>query len=147
AVRPTSIFRTPEDLKAYLTPDQARLYEMIWKRTLACQMAPARYDTTALDIAAGKEAMFRATGQTLVFPGYIAVYQEGADDSVDEGDEKLPLLQEGEQIAVDRIFGEQHFTLPPPRYTEASLVKKLEEYGIGRPSTYASIISTLQERG
>jgi len=148
AIRPTSIFHTPEDLKGHLTPDQARLYEMIWKRTLACQMAPARYDTTGLDIAVGgKDALFRATGQTLVFPGYIAVYQEGADDSVDEGDEKLPALQEGEQIPVDRIFGEQHFTLPPPRYTEASLVKKLEEYGIGRPSTYASIISTLQERG
>jgi DNA topoisomerase-1 len=147
AIRPTSILRTPDDLKAYLTPDQARLYEMIWKRTLACQMAPARYDTTALDIAAGKDALFRATGQTLVFPGYIAVYQEGADDSVDEGDEKLPALEEGEQIPVDRLFGEQHFTLPPPRYTEASLVKKLEDYGIGRPSTYASIISTLQERG
>ena len=82
-----------------------------------------------------------------MFPGFIAVYQEGADDSVEEGDEKLPALEEGEQIPVDRIFGEQHFTLPPPRYTEASLVKKLEEYGIGRPSTYASIISTLQERG
>jgi DNA topoisomerase-1 len=148
AIRPTSIFRTPDELKGHLTPDQARLYEMIWKRTLACQMAPARYDTTALDIAVGgKDTLFRATGQTLAFPGYIAVYQEGADDSVDEGDEKLPALEVGEQIPVDRIFGEQHFTLPPPRYTEASLVKKLEEYGIGRPSTYASIISTLQERG
>ena len=148
AIRPTSIFRTPEELKGHLTPDQARLYEMIWKRTLACQMTPARYDTTGLDIAVGgKDTLFRATGQTLVFPGYIAVYQEGADDSVDEGDAKLPALQEGEQIPVDRIFGEQHFTLPPPRYTEASLVKKLEEYGIGRPSTYASIISTLQDRG
>ena len=96
AIRPTSIFRTPDDLKGHLTPDQARLYEMIWKRTLACQMAPARYDTTGLDIAVGgKDTLFRATGQTLVFPGYIAVYQEGADDSVDEGDEKLPAAAGG----------------------------------------------------
>jgi DNA topoisomerase-1 len=148
AIRPTSIFRTPESLKGHLAPDQARLYEMIWKRTLACQMSPARYDTTGLDISVGeKNTVFRATGQTLVFPGFIAVYQEGADDSAEEGEEKLPNLEEGEQIPVDRIFGQQHFTLPPPRYTEASLVKKLEEYGIGRPSTYATIISTLQDRG
>jgi DNA topoisomerase-1 len=148
AIRPTSIFRTPDQVREYLSPDQARLYEMIWKRTVACQMAPARYDTTGVDIGVGdQDALFRATGQTLVFPGYIAVYQEGADDMVEEGEEKLPALEEGEQIPADRIHGEQHFTLPPPRYTEASLVKKLEEYGIGRPSTYASIISTLQDRG
>jgi DNA topoisomerase-1 len=148
AIRPTSILRTPEELKPFLTPDQARLYEMIWKRTLACQMAPARYDTTGVDISVGgRDTLFRATGQTLVFPGFIAVYQESADDGVDEGEEKLPALSEGETIPVDRLYGEQHFTLPPPRYTEASLVKKLEEYGIGRPSTYASIISTLQDRG
>ncbi|HEU5284738.1 MAG TPA: type I DNA topoisomerase, partial [Burkholderiales bacterium] len=148
AIRPTSIFRTPEQVREYLSPDQARLYEMIWKRTVACQMTAARYDTTAVDIGVGdQDALFRATGQTLVFPGYIAVYQEGADDAIEEGEEKLPALEEGEQIPADRIYGEQHFTLPPPRYTEASLVKKLEEYGIGRPSTYASIISTLQDRG
>ena len=148
AIRPTSIFRTPDQVRAYVSADQARLYEMIWKRTVACQMAPARYDTTGVDIAiGGEDALFRATGQTLVFPGYIAVYQEGDDDTAEEGEEKLPILEEGEQIPADRIHGEQHFTLPPPRYTEASLVKKLEEYGIGRPSTYASIISTLQDRG
>ena len=148
AIRPTSIFRTPEEVRAHLTPEQARLYEMIWKRTLACQMAPARFDTTGIDIGVGKDdAVFRATGQVLVFPGFIAVYQEGADDSADEGEERLPPLEEGERIAVERIAGQQHFTLPPPRYTEASLVKKLEEYGIGRPSTYASIISTLLDRG
>ncbi len=148
AIRPTSIFRTPDQMRAHLNPDQARLYEMIWKRTVACQMAPARFDTTGLDIKIGKEqTFFRATGQTLVFAGFIAVYQEGADDSVEEGEEKLPPLEEGEEVPVDRIYGEQHFTLPPPRYTEASLVKKLEEYGIGRPSTYASILSTLQDRG
>jgi DNA topoisomerase-1 len=148
AIRPTSIFRTPEQVRAHLTPDQARLYEMIWKRTLACQMANARYDTTGIDLRVGKdETLFRATGQTLVFPGFMAVYLEGADDAAEEGEEKLPALDEGEQVPVDRIFGEQHFTLPPPRYTEASLVKKLEEYGIGRPSTYANILSTLQDRG
>ena len=147
-IRPTSIFRTPDQLRAHLTTDQARLYEMIWKRTLACQMAPARFDTTSLDISLGRnDALFRATGQTLVFPGFIAVYQEDVDDSTEEGEEKLPPLEEGERIPVDRLFGEQHFTQPPPRYTEASLVKTLEEYGIGRPSTYASIISTLQDRG
>ena len=133
---------------AHLTPDQARLYEMIWKRTLACQMTPARFDTTSLDISVGgKDTLFRASGQILVFPGFIAVYKEDVDDSTEEGEEKLPPLAEGEKVPVDRIFGEQHFTQPPPRYTEASLVKTLEEYGIGRPSTYASIISTLQDRG
>jgi len=148
AIRPTSIFRTPEQVRPYLSAEQARLYEMIWKRTLACQMAPARFDTTGIDFGVGKDdAVFRATGQVLVFPGFIAVYQEGADDSADESEERLPTLEEGERIPVDQISGLQHFTLPPPRYTEASLVKKLEEYGIGRPSTYANIISTLLDRG
>ncbi|MCW5619871.1 MAG: type I DNA topoisomerase [Burkholderiales bacterium] len=148
AIRPTSIFRTPDQVRAHLTADQARLYEMIWKRSLACQMAPARFDTTGIDIGVGKDdAVFRATGQVLVFPGFIAVYQEGADDTSDEREERLPPLEEGERIPADQIGAVQHFTLPPPRYTEASLVKKLEEYGIGRPSTYASIISTLLDRG
>jgi len=147
-IRPTSIFRSPDQVRAHLTPDQARLYEMIWKRTLACQMTPAKFDTTSLDISVGsKETLFRASGQVMVFPGFIAVYQEDVDDSTEENEEKLPPLAEGERIPVDRLFGEQHFTQPPPRYTEASLVKTLEEYGIGRPSTYASIISTLQDRG
>ena len=147
-IRPTSIRRAPDQVRSALTPDQARLYEMIWKRTLACQMTPARFDTTSLDISVGgKDTLFRASGQVLVFPGFIAVYKEDVDDSSEEGEEKLPPLAEGEKVPVDRIFGEQHFTQPPPRYTEASLVKTLEEYGIGRPSTYASIISTLQDRG
>jgi DNA topoisomerase-1 len=147
-IRPTSIQRAPDQLRGHLTPDQARLYKMIWKRTLACQMTPARFDTTSLDLSVGsKDTLFRATGQTLVFPGFIAVYKEDVDDSAEEGDEKLPQLAEGEKVPVDRVFGEQHFTQPPPRYTEASLVKTLEEHGIGRPSTYASIISTLQDRG
>ena len=141
AVRPTSVARTPESVRKFLTTDQARLYELIWKRTVACQMAPAQFDTVAADITVG-EGTFRATGQTLAFAGFLAVYQ----DDEDEEESKLPALVEGETLPVDKLYGEQHFTQPPPRYTEASLVKALEEYGIGRPSTYASIISTLQDR-
>jgi DNA topoisomerase-1 len=141
AVRPTSVTRTPEAVKPFLTADQAKLYELVWKRTVACQMAPAQFDTVAADITVG-EGTFRATGQTLAFAGFLAVYQE--DD--DEEESKLPALAEGETLPVDKLYGEQHFTQPPPRYSEASLVKALEEYGIGRPSTYASIISTLQDR-
>ncbi|HKQ23380.1 MAG TPA: type I DNA topoisomerase [Burkholderiales bacterium] len=148
AIRPTSVARTPDSVRKFLTADQASLYEMIWKRTLACQMTPAKYDTTSVDISVGHaNTLFRATGQILVFPGFMAVYLEDADDVEQEEEAKLPVLEEKETIPVDRIFGEQHFTQPPPRYTEASLVKTLEEYGIGRPSTYASIVSTLQERG
>jgi DNA topoisomerase I len=148
AIRPTSIERTPDAIRKYLTADQAALYEMIWKRTLSCQMTPAKYDTTSVDLAAGRaDTLFRASGQILVFPGFMAVYLEDADDVEQEEEARLPLLEEKETVPVDRIFGEQHFTQPPPRYTEASLVKTLEEYGIGRPSTYASIISTLQDRG
>jgi len=149
AIRPTAIARTPASLREHLSPEQFRLYEMIWKRTVACQMAPARFDTVSVDLAtAGNPAhLFRATGQTLVFPGFIAVYQEGRDDhDADEGEARLPNLEQGDVLDVVRLYGEQHFTQPPPRFTEASLVKALEEYGIGRPSTYASIISTLQTR-
>ena len=147
AVRPTSITRTPDSMRDYLAIDQARLYEMIWKRTLACQMTPARFDTVSLDIRLGADdTLFRASGQTLVFPGFIAVYQESTDDSEEEENKKLPPLEEGETIPLDKLYGEQHFTQPPPRFSEASLVKTLEEHGIGRPSTYASIISTLQAR-
>ncbi|MFO1384655.1 MAG: type I DNA topoisomerase [Chitinivorax sp.] len=148
AIRPTSISRTPDAVKAYLSPEQFKLYEMIWKRTLSCQMAPAKFDTTSLDLAVGgdESTLFRASGQILTFPGFIAVYQEDADDVEDEGEARLPPLEQGEQVSVDKLFGEQHFTQPPPRYSEASLVKALEEFGIGRPSTYASIISTLKDR-
>lgn len=147
AIRPTSILRTPDDVRAFLTADQAKLYEMIWKRALACQMSPAKFDTVSLDLAVADEGtLFRASGQTLVFPGFIAVYLEGADDQEEEGESKLPPMEAGDQVPVDKLYGEQHFTQPPPRYTEASLVKDLEEHGIGRPSTYASIISTLQAR-
>jgi DNA topoisomerase-1 len=148
AIRPTSIFRTPASVRKFLRPDQAALYEMIWKRTLASQMTAARFDTTSVDMETGKsDTIFRATGQVLVFPGFIAVYSEGADDVEQESDAKLPALEENEKLPLDKLYGEQHFTQPPPHYTEASLVKTLEEYGIGRPSTYANIISTLQDRG
>jgi len=149
AVRPTSIQRMPQEMKKYLTPDQAKLYEMIWKRALACQMSPAKFDTVSLDISLGGEQnLFRASGQVMVFPGFIAVYLEDADEAVEDedGEAKLPPLEAGEFVPVDKLFGEQHFTQPPPRYSEASLVKTLEEYGIGRPSTYASIMSTLVKR-
>ena len=141
AVRPTSAARTPDSVRHRLTADQAKLYELIWKRTVACQMTPAQFDTVAADITVG-DGTFRATGQTLAFAGFLAVYQD--DD--DEEESKLPALVENETLPVDKLYGEQHFTQPPPRYTEASLVKSLEEHGIGRPSTYASIISTLQDR-
>ncbi len=147
AIRPTSILRTPESVSKYLNQDQARLYEMIWKRAIASQMSPAQFDTVSLDISlVHPDSLFRATGQTLVFPGFIAVYREGVDDEEDLEEGKLPQLAAGETVPVDRLYGEQHFTQPPPRYSEASLVKTLEEYGIGRPSTYASIISTLLDR-
>ena len=147
AIRPTSILRTPDSLRSHLSVDQMRLYEMVWKRTLASQMSPARYDTVSSDIRlGGDDTLFRATGQTLVFPGFIGVYMEGVDDTEEEEGAKLPPLLEGDILPVDKLYGEQHFTQPPPRFSEASLVKSLEEYGIGRPSTYATIISTLQAR-
>ena len=147
AIRPTSILRTPDSLRDHLNIDQLRLYEMVWKRTLACQMAPARFDTVSVDIRlSSDDTLFRASGQTLVFPGFIGVYMEDVDDAEEEDSAKLPPLAEGDVLPVDKLYGEQHFTQPPPRYSEASLVKTLEEYGIGRPSTYAAIISTLQAR-
>lgn len=147
AIRPTDISLTPDKLHAHLTPEQFRLYDMIWKRALACQMAPAKFDAVSVDLAVGSAAnLFRASGQTLVFAGFLAVYVEGADDSEEEDESKLPPLETGEILEIIKLYGEQHFTEPPPRFTEASLVKTLEEYGIGRPSTYASIISTLVDR-
>lgn len=147
AIRPTAIARTPESIQQFLGSDQARLYEMIWKRTLACQISPARFETVSLDIRYGADdTLFRASGQTLIFLGFISVYQESMDDAEEEASHKLPPLAEGETIPLDKLYGEQHFTQAPPRFSEASLIKTLEEYGIGRPSTYASIISTLQAR-
>jgi DNA topoisomerase-1 len=150
AVRPTSVARHPDDLQGVLEDDQFRLYSLIWKRTMASQMVSAVFDTVAIDFAAGPEEsghVFRANGSVLVEPGFIAVYQEGRDDAKDdEGDRLLPDIEEGDVVNLEELRPEQHFTEPPPRYTEASLVKALEEYGIGRPSTYASIIATLRNR-
>ena len=151
AIRPTSCLRVPNDIKQYLTEDQYRLYDLIWKRTVACQMIPATIDTVSIDLAAGDRGVFRVSGSTVVEPGFMAVYLEGTDENSgdvagDAENNRLPPLVVGERIALDSIRGEQHFTQPPPRYTEASLVKILEEHGIGRPSTYASIISTLVQR-
>lgn len=148
AIRPTDINVAPASIRQYLSDEQYKLYEMIWKRALACQMTPAKFDAVTVDLSVGQDEanLFRATGQTMIFPGFIAVYSEGVDDSEEEEDKKLPILHTAEVLEVEKIFGEQHFTEPPPRYSEASLVKALEEYGIGRPSTYASIISTLQDR-
>ncbi|MGA9854857.1 MAG: type I DNA topoisomerase [Gammaproteobacteria bacterium] len=147
AIRPTSAARAPEDIHGKLTEEQRKLYELIWKRTIACQMEQAVFDTVSADLDAGHDSSFRATGSVLVVPGFMAVYQEGQDDSVSDDEERLlPPLEQGEVVTLKDILCEQHFTEPPPRYTEASLVKALEEYGIGRPSTYATIISTLQQR-
>ncbi len=148
AIRTTSIRRSPDELKEHLTKDQFKLYELIWKRTLACQMIHATINTVSADLNCGPGNTFRANGSTIANPGFMAVYLEDVDDgSRGKDDEKiLPPLEEGEELTLQAIRPEQHFTEPPPRYSEASLVKALEEHGIGRPSTYASIISTLQDR-
>jgi len=151
AIRPTSAAIVPAEIERYLDADQFKLYTLIWKRAVACQMAHAVFDTIAVDMLAGADGpgrhVLRANGSQLVKPGYIAVYQEGRDDGVDEdGDHMLPAMQQGDAVALAGLHPEQHFTEPPPRYTEASLVKALEEHGIGRPSTYASTISTLRDR-
>ncbi len=152
AIRPTSAAILPNDIESKLESDQFRLYSLIWKRTVACQMAPAVFDTVAVDMLADTgpqhRTVLRANGSTLVKPGYISVYQEGMDDAVqDDSDHVLPPLAEGDRVTLAQVAPTQHFTEPPPRFSEASLVKALEEYGIGRPSTYASIISTLRDRG
>ena len=146
AVRPTSALRTPAQIARFLTDDERKLYDLVWKRAVASQMIPATLNTVTVELAAGSDHAFRASGTTVVVPGFLAVYEEGKDtinkDDEDEG-RKLPLMKPGDKIPLDRIHADQHFTQPPPRFTEASLVKTLEEYGIGRPSTYASIIQTL----
>src|SRR6266446_3552193 len=153
AVRPTDVSRAPEDVRKYLPDDQFKLYQLIWQRFVASQMLPAIFDQTTIDISAG-DYTFRATGSVQKFDGYLRVYQmpvAGADREDDEKDDEgegktLPRVTEGQTLRLDQIRPDQHFTEPPPRYTEATLVKELEEKGIGRPSTYASIISTLVER-
>ena len=146
AIRPTSIANTPEKVKAHLSSDQYRLYKLVWTRTVASQMAAAILDATTVDIAAGARFVFRATGQVIRFPGFMKLYIEGTDEAEEEKEGTLPPLEEGESLRREEILPEQHFTQPPPRYTEASLVKTLEEFGIGRPSTYASIMNTLVVR-
>jgi DNA topoisomerase-1 len=151
AIRPTAASVLPSDIEKKVETDQYRLYSLIWKRTVACQMAPAVFDTVAVELLAGPDGpgrhVLRANGSTLVKPGYISVYQEGVDDAVqDDSDHVLPPMQAGDRIKLAGVVPTQHFTEPPPRFSEASLVKALEEYGIGRPSTYASIISTLRDR-
>jgi DNA topoisomerase-1 len=147
AIRPTSIKRTPEMVQQALTVDQFKLYSLIWKRTLACQMAEALVDTVAVDLSCGEGNLFRANGSVITFPGFLTVYEEGRDDSKDdEQTSLLPALAVGDKVTLQDILTTQHFTEPPPRYSEATLVKALEEYDIGRPSTYASIIHTLQQR-
>lgn len=149
AIRPTDVIRTPDAIKQYLTDDQFKLYRLIWNRAVACQMIHATINTVTVDLNCGSDKnVLRANGSTIANPGFILVYQEGVDDAnPDDQDEKmLPALTAGEVLKLNEIHANQHFTEPPPRFSEATLVKALEEFGIGRPSTYASIISTLQNR-
>ncbi len=153
AIRPTSVLRTPESLEGYLAEDELKLYRLIWMRFVASQMMPALFDQTTIDIEAngrsGVEYLFRATGSVQKFDGFLRVYEEGKDVKDEEDEDlkhKLPAVSEGEILKFKEIKPEQHFTEPPPRYTEATLVKKLEADGVGRPSTYASILSTIQDR-
>lgn len=149
AIRPTSVLRHPDDLKDNLSVEQYNLYNLVWKRTVASQMIPAKLDTISVDLHCGDDKhVFRATGSSIAHPGFMAVYLEGHDDpkKVEDDEKLLPSLKEGDIIDLAAIKTNQHFTEPPPRYSEATLVKALEEHGIGRPSTYASIISTLQQR-
>jgi DNA topoisomerase-1 len=153
AIRPTSMAFAPEVVEKYLPEDEMKLYRLIWNRFVACQMNPALYDQTAIDVSArgrnGVDYTFRATGSVLKFAGFLKVYEEGKDQTDEEDEEmkhRLPLVAEGERLALRALRPEQHFTEPPPRYNEATLVKRLEADGVGRPSTYASILSTIQER-
>ncbi|MHB1946880.1 MAG: type I DNA topoisomerase [Gammaproteobacteria bacterium] len=148
AIRPTSVVVTPDSVKEHLLPEQFKLYDLIWKRAVASQMIHATFDTVAVDLKCGDNSYFRANGSVITDPGFMRVYQEDQDDKKSDQDEDrlLPPLQEGEEVTLNDIHCNQHFTEPPPRYSEASLIKALEEHGIGRPSTYAAIIYTLQHR-
>lgn len=146
AIRPTSVQRTPDQVKQFLTSEQYRLYRIIWERFVACQMAAAVLDVTSVDIQAG-DYLFRAAGSVMKFPGFTVLYTEARDSAEEEGQAALPALQREQVLRLLELVPRQHFTQPPPRYTEATLVKELEEKGIGRPSTYASIIATIQDRG
>lgn len=146
AIRPTSALRTPDEVKSLLSRDQYRLYKLIWERFIASQMASAVLDTVAVDLV-NQNVLFRANGSQVKFAGFMKVYVEGSDDQIDDKDKLLPELTEGEKVKAALIDPKQHFTQPPPRYTEARLVKTLEELGIGRPSTYAPTLDTIQKRG
>jgi len=147
AIRPTSVIRLPESIKEFLNPEQYKLYSLIWKRTVASQMVSATIDTVAVDLECADKGIFRANGSVVVDPGFMLVYKEGIDDSKsDDEDRMLPALEEGHVVDLKALTCNQHFTEPPPRYSEATLIKSLEEHGIGRPSTYAAIIYTLQHR-
>ncbi|WP_174733914.1 type I DNA topoisomerase [Mesobacillus harenae] len=146
AIRPTSTLKEPSSIKEFLSRDQLRLYKLIWERFVASQMAPAVMDTMSVDIV-NSGVTFRATGSKVKFPGFMKVYVEGTDDQVEEKDKLLPDLKEGDEVLKKDIDPKQHFTQPPPRYTEARLVRTLEEKGIGRPSTYAPTLDTIQKRG
>ncbi|WP_019404447.1 type I DNA topoisomerase [Chelatococcus sp. GW1] len=150
AVRPTDLGRLPAMVARQLDPDQARLYDLIWTRTVASQMESAVFERTTVDIeakAAGRVLDLRATGQVVTFDGFLKLYQEGRDDEEDEESRRLPAMKAGDALEKREIRATQHFTEPPPRYTEASLVKRMEELGIGRPSTYAAVLAVLKERG
>ncbi|KFZ39723.1 MULTISPECIES: type I DNA topoisomerase [Thermoactinomyces] len=146
AIRPTSVFRVPSEIKSYLSRDQYRLYKLIWDRFVSSQMAPAVFDAVSANIRVG-EALFKASGSKVKFPGFMKVYVEGEDQKKKEEDKFLPELAKGQVLKRKSVEPKQHFTQPPPRYTEASLVKELEDKGIGRPSTYAPILDTIQKRG
>ncbi|MBI3997739.1 MAG: type I DNA topoisomerase [Armatimonadetes bacterium] len=146
AIRPTGVTRTPERVKPYLRSDQYRLYRLIWERFLASQMAAAVLDTLSVDITGGGY-LFRATGSRIKFPGFLILYRESSDNGDNDREGWLPPLAPGDPLGLDRVTPEQHFTQPPPRYTEATLVRALEEKGIGRPSTYAPTIETIKKRG
>jgi DNA topoisomerase-1 len=149
AIRPTDAWRVPKDMAKHLDPDQAKLYELIWTRTIASQMESAELERTTVDIAARAGAHhleLRATGQVVKFDGFLALYQEGKDDEQDEDGGRLPPMAKGEPLKKDKIDSTQHFTEPPPRFTEATLVKRMEELGIGRPSTYAATVTVLRDR-
>lgn len=146
-IRPTDITRIPEKINSFLSPDQRKLYQLIWQRTMASQMSAARLDTVAIDLQSCELDKFRTNGSQIAFPGFLSVYEEGRDEkSDDDAQIILPELEVGEKITLDNIVVDEHHTEPPPRYSEATLVKALEEFEIGRPSTYASIIHTLQQR-
>jgi DNA topoisomerase I len=146
AIRPTSTMKVPDTLKEFLSKDQFRLYKLIWERFIASQMAPAVMDTMSVDLKNGN-VVFRATGSKVKFPGFMKVYVESSDDQVEEKDKLLPDLKEGDEVTKKDIEPKQHFTQPPPRYTESRLVRTLEELGIGRPSTFAPTLDTIQKRG